>query len=143
MSALRPERATRERPAAQAPRRRDRSGFILIDVLVAVGVLAVLGALLPASIVATRQSVERSEAWFHARLVAETLIARELSGTIRSGIRNGRLDGRRWTISSRPNNRLPSAAPLQSRRLLDVRLTVEVSATETLVVNTLRVGVAP
>lgn len=143
MSALRAERATRQPPAARA-RRNDRGGFALVDVLVAIAVLAVLGAMLPGSIVATRHSVERAEAWFHARLVAEALVVRELSGSaIRSGMRNGRLDGRRWTISATSSNQLPSAVLSQSHRLLDVRLTVEVSATETLVVNTLRVGVAP
>jgi type II secretory pathway pseudopilin PulG len=143
MSALRPARVTRQ-PSTAGTRRNDRSGFALVDVLVAIAVLAVLGAMLPRSIVATRHSVERAEAWFQARLVAETLVARELSGnTIRSGKRSGRLDGRHWTISSTSRSPLPSADFAQPRRLLEVRLTVEVSATETLVVDTLRIGVAP
>lgn len=144
MNAQRPACVTRQSLPACARRRSDRSGFALVDVLVAIAVLAVLGAMLPGSIVASRHSVERAEAWFHARLVAEALMAQELSGgAIRSGKRSGRFDGRQWTISSTSRSPLPSAELPQSRRLLDVRLTVEVSATETLVVNTLRIGVAP
>jgi type II secretory pathway pseudopilin PulG len=112
----------------------------LLEVLVAVAVLAVLAAMLPPSIVAARQSADRSEAWLEARLVAEALIAERLQeSAIAPGHWAGSIEGRRWTITATPNRRL-STPNLDAKALLDIRLTVEVSPTELLTVDTMRIG---
>lgn len=125
--------------------RRDHGGFALLEVLVAVAILAVMGAILPTSIVATRRSAERAEAWLEARLVAEALVASELNtDAVRPGVRSGTRQGRRWTMIATPDQKQPFPTVLsQPLRLLEIRLTVEVSPKETLTIDTIRIGTLP
>jgi prepilin-type N-terminal cleavage/methylation domain-containing protein len=127
-----------------ADRRPGRDGgFTLLEVLVAVAILSILLGLIPRSFVYARAIINRSESWTEARLVAESVMNGEISGHgLTPGTRRGVLDGRPWTATFERNRTL--SVPLQGsgRILMDVRLSVAVSADETLVVDTMRIGAA-
>lgn len=129
------ERAAR-RPDSQA-------GFTLLETLVAVLVLAALVSVVPRTLVAARNNLERSEDWLSARLVAETVLNEALVGpSLTAGIIGGDVDGRRWSATLRQVNSPDGAGADSDRVLLDVSVRVTVSGRRSLEVETMRIGVA-
>ncbi|MGH6926255.1 MAG: prepilin-type N-terminal cleavage/methylation domain-containing protein [Propylenella sp.] len=121
--------------------RRD-AGFTLLEILVAVLVLAALVSIVPRSLVAARTNLEHSKDWLAARLVAETVLNEALSGSsLRAGEMGGEVDGRRWTATLKVVRTPPRPDGSMGHVLLDVEVRVEVSDGRTLKVETLRYGV--
>jgi prepilin-type N-terminal cleavage/methylation domain-containing protein len=117
------------------------AGFTLLEMVVAVAVLAAIASIIPRSFVAARANFDRSEDWLKARLVAEAVLAEELAGsTLRPGVRSGSIDRRAWSASLEPNFTLSSRDPEVGRILLDVRVRVAVKGGESLEISTMRIG---
>lgn len=101
--------------AAGASRFADRAGFTLLEVLVALTVMATLMGVLYRSVVVTRTGAltfaDRAGQVAVARgLLAEFVARRDL----RDGDYRGERDGRSWTLSARPldlSHQLPTAPP--------------------------------
>jgi prepilin-type N-terminal cleavage/methylation domain-containing protein len=117
------------------------AGFTLLEMLVAVAVLAVLVGIVPRSFVFARSVIDHSRDWTSARLVAESVLNDTLTGpTLRPGARSGEMNGRRWRATIRRHASLNAPILDSGQMLLDVRLSVDVSAGRTLEVETMRVG---
>jgi prepilin-type N-terminal cleavage/methylation domain-containing protein len=120
--------------------RRD-AGFTLLEMLVAVLVMATLASVVPRGLVAARTNLERSEDWLDARLVAETVLNEGLTGkSLKPGVIGGVVDGRRWRATLR---RVPTAVDEEAeteRILLDVKVEVAIAGRKTLEVDTMRIG---
>jgi prepilin-type N-terminal cleavage/methylation domain-containing protein len=130
------------RAAACARRRGGNAGFALLEMLVAVAILAVLVSVIPRSFVFARTVIHRSEAWTEARLVAEVVLNGELAaGDLQPGTRRGDVDGRAWVATIQRNAEL-SAGVQSNRALLQVNLQVDVLGEDRLTVETLRIGAA-
>jgi general secretion pathway protein I len=126
---------------ARTAKRAGDAGFTLLEMLVAVAVLAVLAGLIPRSFVAARAVFNRADNWMQARLVAESVLNQELARRgLRPGVMSGTVDGHEWTAELE-TSRLPIAQSEETNRvLLDVRLKVEVSPRDTLEIETIRIG---
>ena len=122
-------------------RLRDPRGFTLLEMLVAIAVLAALVGIVPRSLVFARSMMDHSRDWMDARLVAETVLNDDLVGSeLAVGTRSGEIEGRRWSATlSRHTATRPEAAE-SGRVLLDIRLEVDVGAGRTLEVETMRIG---
>jgi prepilin-type N-terminal cleavage/methylation domain-containing protein len=120
------------------------AGFTLIEMLVAVAILAVLVGVVPRSFVFARSILDHSRDWMGARLVADAVLNDTLTGSsLQPGARAGEVDGRRWRATIRQQSIPGFPAPDTGQMLLDVRLEVDVSAGRTLEVETLRVAGQP
>ena len=120
------------------------AGFTLVEMLVAVAILAVLVGIVPRSFVFARSIIDHSRDWVGARLVADAVLNDTLTGnTLQPGARAGELDGRRWRATIRQQSVPGAPTPDNAQVLLDVRLEVDVSGGRTLEVETLRVGGQP
>ena len=123
------------------PSARSDAGFTLIEVLVAVAVLAVLVGIVPRSFVFARSMIDHSRDWLDARLVAESVLNDVLAGQLSGpGSRTGVIEGRRWHVTLRRNTAIPVDGAEGGRMLLDVRIDVEVGAGGSLQVETMRIG---
>ncbi|OCP25177.1 MULTISPECIES: prepilin-type N-terminal cleavage/methylation domain-containing protein [unclassified Ensifer] len=121
---------------------RGDAGFTLLEVLVAVAILAAVVSVVPRSLVSARASIGHSRAWLEARLVAEEVLAGELrNGRTRPGVFSGEVRGRQWRVVVVPAE-VADAPPGNGRALLEARISVEVSASRVLAVDRLLVGVA-
>lgn len=119
------------------------AGFTLLEMIVAVAILAALVAIVPRSLVYARSVIGLSEAWTAARLVADAVLAEELSGPdLHAGTLRGTRDGRAWTAIVAPNVALSAGGAESGRVLLDVRLRVRVAGDDALEMDTLRIGTA-
>jgi prepilin-type N-terminal cleavage/methylation domain-containing protein len=135
-------RCLRLRTCAAAFRGKRDEGFTLLEMTVAVAVLAALVAVIPRSLVAARTNFERSQDWLQARLVAEAVLNEELVGSsLEIGTMRGRMDGRAWSAVLDPLQALSSSDPQVTSILLNVRVSVAVAGGETLNVSTVRIGV--
>ncbi|MBB3318050.1 MULTISPECIES: prepilin-type N-terminal cleavage/methylation domain-containing protein [unclassified Rhizobium] len=131
-------------PTKSAPNAHDRrdQGFTLLEVLVAVAILAAVLYVVPRSLVSARASVVQSHAWLEARLVAEEVLAEELQGKIvRPGTFAGVSHGRRWRAVITRSPEADGRGP-EGQTLLEARLSVDVSSSRRLAVDRLLVGVA-
>jgi prepilin-type N-terminal cleavage/methylation domain-containing protein len=118
------------------------AGFTLVEMMVAVAILAVLAGVVPRTFVFARSIIDHSRGWVGARLVAESVLNDTLAGPgLQPGARSGELDGRRWRATLRPQGVLGKSRLDSGQMLLDVRLEVDVSPGRTLEVETMRVGV--
>ncbi|NVD42648.1 prepilin-type N-terminal cleavage/methylation domain-containing protein [Ensifer sp. HO-A22] len=127
-------------PSRPEGERRPDAGFTLLEVLVAVAILAAVISVVPRSLVSARTSIGHSRAWLEARLVAEEVLAAELrNGRIRPGAFSGAVRGHRWRVVVVPAA-VADAQPSNGRVLLEARLSVEVSASRVLAVDRLLVG---
>jgi prepilin-type N-terminal cleavage/methylation domain-containing protein len=131
------------RPSGGRTRRAARrdAGFTLLEMLVAVLVLATLASVVPRGLVAARTNLERSEDWLDARLVAETVLNEALAGrSLKPGVIGGVVDGRRWRATLR---RMPTAVDEEAETnwvLLDVKIEVAITGRKMLEVDTMRIG---
>lgn len=127
--------------ALRGLRMRGEGGFTLLELLVAVAVLAVLVGVVPRSFVFARSILDHSRDWMDARLVAESVLNDVLVGpAIAPGARSGVIEGRRWHATLRRRGGLGVDASATSRTLLDVRIEVDVGAGKMLEVETMRIG---
>lgn len=129
------------RPFSHLRRLKQDAGFTLIEMLVAVAILAVLVGIVPRSLVFARSILDHSRDWMDAGLVAETVLNDELVGpALAPGTRGGVIDGRRWHATLRRNTSLHTESVESGRMLLDVRIDVEVGAGKSLEIETMRIG---
>lgn len=141
MSNLRRAREGASLRAHPFSRLRQDAGFTLIEMLVAVAVLAALVGIVPRSLVFARSIMDHSRDWMDARLVAETVLNDELVGpSLAVGTRTGVIDGRRWRTTLSRHTATRPEDPGTGRVLLDVRIEVEVGAGRSLEIETMRIG---
>jgi prepilin-type N-terminal cleavage/methylation domain-containing protein len=131
---------------ARNPRRRGdgEAGFTLLEMMVAIGILAVLVSVVPRTFVFARSVIDHSRDWLGARLVAESVLNDTLHGPgLQPGARSGTVNGRRWRATLRPMNLPEATAPEGGQTLLDVKLEVDVSTGRTFDVETIRISSPP
>ena len=121
--------------------RQTESGFTLLEMLVAVAILAALVGIVPRTLATARSLVDRSQDWVEARLVADHVLNDELSGaSLRPGTRRGTVDGRRWRAVLQRDLDIPDQTPETGRVLLAVTVEVAVNGAQTFEVETMRIG---
>ena len=117
------------------------AGFTLLEMLIAVAILALLAGLVPRSFVFARSILDHSRDWVAARLVAETVLGDDLRGpALQPSARSGEMDGHRWRATLRRNTSLGGTMLEDGRMLLDVHLEVDVSAGRILAIDTMMIG---
>lgn len=120
--------------------RTSRGGFALVEVIVALAVMAVLAGVIPRALVSAREAARQTEAWHQSAMLAQLLLAERTSGpALRAGTTRGEASGRKWSVTVAPR----SGSAATARPLLDVRIDVEVSGGRMLTVETVRVGGRP
>ena len=121
--------------------RRSDSGFTLLEMLVAVAILAALVGIVPRTLATARGLVDRSQDWMEARLVADHVLNDELTGnSLRPGTRRGTVDGRRWRAVLQRDLDIPDETPETGRVLLAVTVEVAITGSQTFEVETMRIG---
>jgi len=126
------------RRAAFSRHSRD-AGFVLVEALVAVAILAAIGGLVARHLVDTRQMELRAQNVMKARLVADAVLASAFDPADGAS-QSGAIDGQRWVLDmalERSASPRDGGAPLG---LYDVRVTVEVPGDKPLAILTRRVG---
>jgi prepilin-type N-terminal cleavage/methylation domain-containing protein len=122
-------------------RLRDDRGFTLLEMLVAIAILAVLVGIVPRTLVFARSIMDHSRDWMDARFVAETVLNDQLVGpALAVGTRSGEVDGRRWRTTLKRHTATRPEDAESGRVLLDVRIEVDVGAGRILEIETMRIG---
>ncbi|MBL0936430.1 MAG: hypothetical protein IBJ07_16925 [Rhizobiaceae bacterium] len=124
---------------APASRRSGDAGFVLVEALVAVAILAAIGGLVAKHLVDTRQVELRAQNMMKARLVAEAVLANGFDPA-GGASQSGSIDGRRWVLDVALDRSAPSREGGAPLGLYDVRVTVEVPGDKPLAILTRRVG---
>jgi len=116
-------------------------GFLLLESLVGVALMAFILSALPAGIVISRKTVEKSADVVGARLAAEAVLINEFAGPLlEPGVRSGVLDGYDWSTLVRPRADLQKAYPAKGWVPYDVIVTVSVPNGRRVTVETIRLG---
>lgn len=120
-------------------RRSGDAGFVLVEALVAVAILAAIGGLVAKHLVDAREMELRAQNVMKARLVAEAVLA---SGFDPAGgaSQSGAIDGQRWVLDVALDRSAPARDGAAPFGLYDVRVTVEVPGDKPLAIVTRRVG---
>ncbi len=120
---------------------RPTAGFLLLEALVAVGIMAFILSVLPSGVVISRKSVQTSAGVVGARLVAEAVMTNEFSGPrLTAGANKGTLDGYEWATLVRPNEALQGAFPSRQWTAYDVIVQVPVPNGPLVTLETVRLG---
>jgi prepilin-type N-terminal cleavage/methylation domain-containing protein len=90
-----------------------RSGFTLIETLVALVVIAAVALVAQRGVVAARLGLDRARATLAAEAVARSIVETELARLAPApGVRQGETDGLAWTVTAEPIDLpLPPAPP--------------------------------
>jgi hypothetical protein len=130
------------RSPARRGRLRGKGGFLLLEALVGVALMAFILSTLPAGIVVSRKTVQKSADTVGGRLVADAVLTNEFSSldTLTPGARNGVLDGYQWAAMVRPRTDLQRAYKAKGWVPYDVTVSVEVPNGPRLTVETIRLG---
>jgi general secretion pathway protein I len=119
---------------------RARDGFLLLETLAAVAIMALLLTVLPSSIVVSRQSVQKSGDVVGARLVAESVLTNDFTGPeFALGTREGELAGYAWTSSVEAQTTLMKAFPSKDWMPYTITVSVLVPNGRIVSVETVRV----
>lgn len=123
---------------ASGSRRSGDAGFVLVEALIAVAVLAAIGGLVARHLVDARQMELRAQNVMKARLVAEAVLANgfDPAGGASQG---GSIAGQRWVLDVALNQSAPARAGGAPLALYDVRVTVDVPGDKPLAIVTRRV----
>lgn len=115
---------------------------MLLEALIGVALMAFVLAALPAGVVVSRQTVQKSFGVVGGRLVAEAVLNDEYAGgVLEAGTRSGVLDGYEWTALVRPRTSLQAAFKGKARWIpYDVIVSVTVPRGPRIVVETIRFG---
>ena len=132
-------------PFARRPlgRRLDRptAGFLLLEALVAVGIMAFVLSVLPSGIIIARKSVQGAANVVGARLVAESVLVNEFTGPVLTpGTNSGTLDGYDWATLVQPNAELSQSYPSRQWTPFNVTVQVLVPNGPKVTLQTIRLG---
>ncbi|MEJ8574482.1 hypothetical protein [Microbaculum marinum] len=141
MTHARATRLLRRAGAGLAGRLRGRGGFLLLETLVGVTLMAFILSVLPAGVVMSRKTIQKSADIVGARLVVEAVLVNEFSGqNLQPGARSGELDGYQWASMVRPRVDLEKAYKGRGWVPYDVSVAVTIPNGARLKVETLRLG---
>jgi hypothetical protein len=117
------------------------AGFLLLEALVAVSIMAFVLSVLPAGVVLSRKSVQKATDVVGARLVAEAVLTNEFSVPyLVPGTNSGTLDGYEWSTLVRESQFLQDAYPSRQWVPYDVIIQVPVPNGPMVTLQTIRVG---
>jgi hypothetical protein len=120
---------------------RKTGGFLLLEALVAVSIMAFVLSVLPAGVVLSRKSVTKATNVVAARLVAEAVLTNEFSVPyLTAGTNSGTLDGYEWSTLVRENVVLLETYPSRQWMPYDVIIQVSVPNGPMVTLETIRLG---
>ncbi|UIJ73897.1 type II secretion system protein [Aurantimonas sp. HBX-1] len=114
----------------------------LLEMIVAVAILAGLVSLAPRAVASSRAGIERIEDTVQAQIVAEAVLSvRQRDAALRTGVRSGTMNGLRWMAESRPYlERQKADADSGAPTLIAIRISVEARPGHVVVLEALAVG---
>jgi len=122
-------------------RGRRTGGFLMLEALVAVSIMAFLLTVLPQGVVLSRRSVEKSADVIGARLVAEAVMVVEFENAeIEPGSKRGTMDGYDWATLVEPNEDLLGRFKSKQWTPYDVIVQVSVPDGPLVTLETIRLG---
>jgi hypothetical protein len=120
---------------------RSTGGFLLLEALVAVAIMAFVLSVLPAGVIIARKSVQSAANVVGARLVAESVLVTEFTSPVLTpGSNRGTLDGYDWATLVQPNAELAQSFPSRQWTPFNVTVQVLVPNGPKITVETVRLG---